>query len=135
MQAVGGSSTGVRRGSAPVADMATWRTAVASKFAQYYNVSALNPPPDDNVPVSSASEHLARVIKVLPASEVNAAYMRETGYRFPTLVPQGLVKLATPAETFTPAFVAQQIGMCILSPRHLQISPLLSCDHLLSPFQ
>ena len=90
--------------------MPTWRAAVASKFAQFYNVSLLNPPPDVNIPVTSASEHLARAIKILPASEVNEAYMRETGFRFPTLVPQGLVKLAQPAENFTPAFVAQQIG-------------------------
>lgn len=92
------------------AQMPLWRTTVASKFAQYYNVSALTPPPDINQPVATASEHLARVVKILPASEVNEAYMKETGFRFPTLIPQGLLRLAAPAETFTPAFVAQQIG-------------------------
>lgn len=92
-------------------EMPSWRTSVASKFAQYYNVSIANPPADVNVPVSTASEHLARAVKILKASEVNESYMKETGFRFPTLVPQGLVKLGASTESFTPAFVAQHIGM------------------------
>lgn len=91
-------------------EMPTWQKTAPAKFAQYYNVSVDTPPPDVNVPVHTASEHLARVIRVLPHAEVTEAYMRETGFRFPTLVPDGLVKLAAPPETFTAAFVAAQIG-------------------------
>ena len=90
--------------------MPTWQKTAPAKFAQHYNVSVETPPPDVNVPVHTASEHLARVIRVLPSHEVTEAYMRETGFRFPTLVPDGLVKLAAPPETFTAEFVAAQIG-------------------------
>lgn len=91
-------------------EMPTWQKTAPAKFAQHYNVSVETPPPDVNVPVHTASEHLARVIRVLPSHEVTEAYMRETGFRFPTLVPDGLVKLAAPPETFTAEFVAAQIG-------------------------
>lgn len=91
-------------------EMPTWQKTVPAKFAQFYNVSVDTPPPDVNVPVHSASEHLARVVRVLPSHEVSEAYMKETGFRFPTLVPDGLVKLGAPPETFTAQFVAAQIG-------------------------
>lgn len=90
--------------------MPTWRTSVASKFEQYYNVSSSRPPLELNVRATSASEHLARAIRVVEANEVTDGYMRDTGFRFPTLVPQGLVKLNAPAESYTAAFVASQIG-------------------------
>lgn len=92
-----------------------WRSDIENIFGQFYHVSDTPSSIQITKSIRESSISLKNVIKILSPDEVSLEYFKSTGFRFPTLVPLGVVSLNLPTKDYTPKLVEELIGISIYS--------------------